>query len=153
MDQIELDAERKLVDNFLREVMQAYPKATYGEMMVRSALERGAIDRLLVSEGLRKNTVELRCGSCQHEWTTTIARMEPIPPCPSCNAAGDNAKELSSISLIEELGKMAVRSNTEIIYISVDTLLFCSPLLFPLLDSNNSHVCLFLFHNRGRRRW
>ena len=32
MDQIELDAERELVDNFLREVMQAHPKATYGEM-------------------------------------------------------------------------------------------------------------------------
>ena len=27
MDQIELDAERELVDNFLREVMQAHPKS------------------------------------------------------------------------------------------------------------------------------
>ena len=41
MDQIELDAERELVDNFLREVMQAHPKATYGEMMIRSALDQG----------------------------------------------------------------------------------------------------------------
>ena len=29
MDQIELDAERNLVDQFLREVMQNHPKATY----------------------------------------------------------------------------------------------------------------------------
>ena len=52
MDQIELDGERKMVDNFLREVMQAHPKATYGEMMIRSALDQGAVDMLLLSEGL-----------------------------------------------------------------------------------------------------
>ena len=40
MDQIELDAERSLVDHFLREVMQNHPKATYGEAMVRSALTK-----------------------------------------------------------------------------------------------------------------
>jgi peptide chain release factor subunit 1 len=90
-------------------------------MMVRSALERGAIDKLLISEGLRKNTITLQCGSCKHEWTATIGRMEALPACPSCEASGDNAKELNSVSLIDELGKMAERSNTEIVYISIDT--------------------------------
>ena len=47
--------------------------------------------------------------------------METLPSCPSCDASGDGAKELSNISLIDELGKMAERSNTEIIYISIDT--------------------------------
>ena len=50
MDQIELDTgEKKLVDRFLREVMQAHPN-TYGEMMIRSALDQGAVERLLLSE-------------------------------------------------------------------------------------------------------
>ena len=40
MGQIELDAERELVDNFLREVMQAHPEATYGEMMIRSTMDQ-----------------------------------------------------------------------------------------------------------------
>jgi peptide chain release factor subunit 1 len=121
MGEIELDAERQVMNSFLSELIKAAPRATYGEMMVRSALERGAIDKLLISEGLRKNTIELRCGSCQNEWIATVGRLEQLPSCPSCDASGDNAKELSSISLIEELGVMAERSNTEIIYISVDT--------------------------------
>ncbi len=121
MGEIELDAERQIMTKFLAELIKASPRATYGEMMVRDALERGAIDRLLISEGLRKSTVELQCGSCKHEWTASVGRMETLPSCPSCDASGDGAKELSNISLIDELGKMAERSNTEIIYISIDT--------------------------------
>ena len=52
MDQIELDIERNLVDNFLREVMQTNPKATYGEVMIRQALNQGAVSMLLLSEGI-----------------------------------------------------------------------------------------------------
>jgi peptide chain release factor subunit 1 len=121
MGEIELDAERQIMTKFLAELIKVSPRATYGEMMVRDALERGAIDRLLISEGLRKSTIELQCGSCKHEWTASVGRMESLPSCPSCNASGDGAKELSNISLIDELGKMAERSNTEIIYISIDT--------------------------------
>ena len=121
MGEIELDAERQVMNSFLAELFKSSPRATYGEMMVRSALERGAIDKLLISEGLRKNTISMQCGSCQHEWTATVGRMEALPACPSCKASGDNAKELNSVSLIDELGKMAERSNTEIIYISIDT--------------------------------
>ena len=44
MHEIELDAERQLVDQFLAEIMKQHPKATYGEMMIRSALEQGAVD-------------------------------------------------------------------------------------------------------------
>ncbi|GIS44215.1 MAG: hypothetical protein Ct9H90mP16_12850 [Candidatus Poseidoniales archaeon] len=40
MHEIELDAERQLVDQFLAEIMKQHPKATYGEMMIRSALSR-----------------------------------------------------------------------------------------------------------------
>ena len=53
MHEIELDAERQLVDQFLSEIMQQHPKATYGEMMLRAALEQGAVDTLLLSEGMR----------------------------------------------------------------------------------------------------
>jgi peptide chain release factor subunit 1 len=47
--------------------------------------------------------------------------MESLPKCPSCKASGDGAKELSNVSLIDELGSLAAKSNTEIIYISIDT--------------------------------
>ena len=79
MDQIELDAERELVDNFLREVMQAHPKATYGEMMIRSALDQGAVDTLLLSEGLSKRRVGWYCKPCSHEWEATQNSRSEIP--------------------------------------------------------------------------
>ena len=60
MHEIELDAERQLVDQFLAEIMKQHPKATYGEMMIRSALEQGAVDTLLLSEGIAKGSTSLR---------------------------------------------------------------------------------------------
>lgn len=121
MGEIELDAERQVMNEFLSELIKPHPKAAYGEKMVRAALEQGAVGRLLISEGLRKKTITYLCGSCNTEWTASVGREDPTPKCPSCKASSDGAKELSSISIIEELGVLAAKSNTEIVYISVDT--------------------------------
>lgn len=121
MGEIELDAERQVMNVFLGELVKSAPKATYGEKMVRQALDQGAVGRLLISEALRKNALTLECGSCNHEWDVSIARNEAIPDCPSCKASGDGAKELKNVPLIDELTKMAAKSNTEVVYISIDT--------------------------------
>ena len=121
MGEIELDAERQVMNVFLSELVKSAPKATYGEKMIRQALDQGAVGRLLISEALRKSSLTLQCGSCSHEWDVSLSRNEPIPDCPSCKASGDNAKELKNVSLIDELTVMASKSNTEVVYISVDT--------------------------------
>ena len=121
MGEIELDAERQVMNVFLGELVKSAPKATYGEKMVRQALEQGAVGRLLISEALRKNALTLECGSCNHEWDVSIARNEALPDCPSCKGSGDGAKELKNVPLIDELTKMAAKSNTEVVYISIDT--------------------------------
>jgi len=121
MGEIELDAERQVMNVFLGELVKSAPKATYGEKMVRQALDQGAVGRLLISEALRKSSLTLQCGSCSHEWDVSLSRNEPIPDCPSCKASGDNAKELKNVSLIDELTVIASKSNTEVVYISVDT--------------------------------
>lgn len=121
MGEIELDAERKIMDAFLSELIKNHPKATYGEKMVIQALDQGAVQKLLISESLRKNVVTLQCNSCNNEWKITIGRMEAIPNCPSCDGSGEKAKEIENISLIDELSTMAAKSNSEIVYISTDT--------------------------------
>ena len=121
MGEIELDAERKVMDVFLSELIKTHPKATYGQQMVKQALDQGAVQKLLISEALRKNTITLQCAGCRHQWKITIGRMEAMPNCPSCDVSGDKAKELDNVSLIDELSAMAVKSNTELVYISVDT--------------------------------
>ncbi len=121
MEEIELDAEKRMVDKFLIEVMKPFPKATYGEKMVRMALDQGAVNILLLSENLRKQTVSLKCNQCDHEWELSLNRTDPLPSCPSCDANEENIKETDSKTLIEELTNLATRASGKTVLISTDT--------------------------------
>ena len=109
MGEIELDAERQVVTEFLEELVKTSPKATYGEMMIRQALEQGAVAKLLISEGMRKNVVDISCNSCGHGWTVSIGRTDALPACPNCKADGDDLKD-QLMSSIDELSLMAAQS-------------------------------------------
>ena len=121
MDQIELDAERKLVDTFLREVMQAHPKATYGEVMIRNALEQGAVERLLLSENVSKRRVVWRCRSCGNEWASTQNRRSETSACKSCSSGDAREDEEKSMDLIDELSEIAGHTSASVTLISMDT--------------------------------
>ncbi len=121
MDQIELDAERELVDNFLREVMQAHPKATYGEMMIRSALDQGAVDTLLLSEGLRKRRVGWYCKPCSHEWEATQNSRSEIPDCPKCGSEDVREDPDRTRDIIDELTELAGHTSAKVSLISMDS--------------------------------
>ncbi len=122
MDQIELDVERKLVDNFLREVMQTNPKATYGEVMIRSALEQGAVETLLLSEALSKRRVEWSCKKCKEIWESTQNNRSEIPKCPKCKSSDDVINNPDkTIDLIDELSLLAARTSSKVRLVSLDT--------------------------------
>ncbi|MDP6885933.1 MAG: peptide chain release factor aRF-1 [Candidatus Thalassarchaeaceae archaeon] len=121
MDQIELDGERKLVDNFLREVMQAHPKATYGEMMIRSALDQGAVDMLLLSEGLRKRRVGWSCKPCTHEWEASQNHRSEIPDCPKCGSEDVREDPDRTMDMIDELTQLAGHTSAKVSLISMDS--------------------------------
>jgi peptide chain release factor subunit 1 len=121
MDQIELDAERNLVDGFLREVMQAHPKATYGEMMVRAALDQGAVATLLLSEGLNKRRVTWGCRRCSHGWETTQNKRTEIPNCPECGTDDIRENPEKTLDLIDELSTLAGHTSAKVILVSLDT--------------------------------
>ena len=121
MDKIDLDAERELVDRFLREVMQAHPKATYGEVMVRAALEQGAVDTLLLSEGLRVRRVGWYCKSCSHEWNSSQQSRTEIPDCPSCGSESPREDPERTMDLVDELSRLALRTSANVSLISLDS--------------------------------
>ena len=121
MDQIELDAERSLVDHFLREVMQNHPKATYGEVMVSSALDQGAVHTLLLSEGLRQRRVGWNCKECSHEWEATQRSLSDVPNCPSCDSEKIIEDPDRSMDLVDELSLLAGRISAKVSLISMDT--------------------------------
>ena len=121
MDQIELDAERNLVDHFLREVMQNHPKATYGESMVRSALDQGAVHTLLLSEALRQRRVGWTCKQCKHEWESTQSTRSDIPNCPSCDSENIIEDPDRSMDLVDELSMLAGHISAKVSLVSMDT--------------------------------
>ncbi|HJM18184.1 MAG TPA: peptide chain release factor aRF-1 [Candidatus Thalassarchaeaceae archaeon] len=121
MDQIELDVERTLVDGFLREVMQTNPKATYGEKMVRSALNQGAVSTLLLSEAISSRRVVWVCKSCTNEWEVTLSNSSAIPTCTDCNSVRVQEDSERTMDLIDELTILAEHTSADVRLVSLDT--------------------------------
>ena len=88
---LELTEEKRLVQRLLGEIRKADAGlAAYGERDVAHALELGAVDTLIVSDGLRQRRVTFRCTSCQKEFVRSLpdADIDRVldGPCPSCQS-------------------------------------------------------------------
>ena len=86
---LEVTADKQLMQRLFAEIRRADAGlAAYGEREVHAALDAGAVDVLLVSEGLRKKRVLLRCAACQKEPTKVVPDDEVDAaadgPCPLC---------------------------------------------------------------------
>jgi peptide chain release factor subunit 1 len=115
--------EKKLVDRFMREV--ARPDgglATYGEREVREALKLGAVDILLLSEGMRKERYKVRCPgpNCGYTGEVTQGELEFKPvPCPRCGTGLESDEE--PVDVVDELYKAAEEVGTKVALISADS--------------------------------
>ena len=121
MDQIELDVERTLIDEFLREVMQTNPKATYGEKMVRSALNQGAVSTLILSEAINKMRITWKCKECSNQWELTQSKTDAAPNCPECDSSSIVEDKDESMDLIDELTILAGHISADVRLVSLDT--------------------------------
>jgi len=92
--------------------------AAYGEDQVRRALEVGAVDTLLISEGLRKFRLEIRCPNCGHKETRTVADESTLPKCPNC---GHEFVVDSKTDIVDAFSTLADRTNAKVELISADS--------------------------------
>ncbi len=116
LQQLELFKERKLLDRFFREIRKPDGGlAVYGEKEVRDALERGAVDVLLISDGLRKYRVRWKCSQCGKEVVETIKGEIPEKTCPECGSPMDIVDKKD---LIEEYYEIAEENGTKVELIS-----------------------------------
>ena len=121
---LEIHDEKRLVQRFLNEVRKSEAGlAAYGEAEVLGALDAGAVETLLVSEGLRKKRVHFKCGSCGNEFTRTLldAEVEKVAsaPCPKC---GGSAPEIvSEEDYVEQLFRKAADSNATVRLVSAES--------------------------------
>ena len=110
---LELTEEKRIIQRLLNEIRRAETGlAAYGEKDVQTALEGGAVEILLISEGLRKKRVAFRCSSCGNAFdrTLTDAQVDEVlaSPCPKCGTSALTVTES------EVCSRTAVPSSAEI---------------------------------------
>ena len=121
---LDITEEKRLVQRLLGEIRRAeVGLAAYGERDVAHALELGAVDTLLVSDGLRRQLVRLRCGACQHEYARSLSDEEleaaESGPCPKCGASA--LTELSREDYVESLFRRAIDSGAQARLVSTES--------------------------------
>ena len=113
---MEIFRERELLQRFFKEIKKPDGGlAVYGEKEVREALEKGAVDILLISEGLRKYRVTWKCPQCGYEVKETIKGEIPDKECPNCEIIMDIVEKKD---LIEEYYDIAEEFGTKVELIS-----------------------------------
>jgi peptide chain release factor subunit 1 len=119
--------ERKIVQDFLYNIGQETGLATYGEKEVIQALKANNVRTLLLSEGIRRALVKLRCRDCGYEETRIVdldrmGEFEEEVGDLSCLRCSNGSYELvEKEDLFEALVKMAGGTEARVEVISTET--------------------------------
>lgn len=127
MRKIRYIEEKEAVQQFLNEIGQNTGLATYGEEEVRMALKTGAVETLLLSEGLDVLRVTVKCTACDHEEKHTLREQEvesleeelAVEACPECEAPALTIADTQD--LVDNLAELAEQIDSEIEMISDET--------------------------------
>ena len=116
---LDLMREKSLVQRLFEEIRKEEGGlAAYGEDQVRHALELGAVDSLLISEGLRKLRLKLKCANGDWEGERTAADEATIPACPK---DGGQLTVVEKRDIVEEFSALAANSGTKVELISSES--------------------------------
>ena len=119
--------ERKIMQQFLYEVGHDTGKITYGEEEVRRALESGAVNILLLSEGLEMTRVTVKCSACgyQEQHTVKNKTLQEFEQglagkaCPKCGATSLSITDKEDV--VDDFARLAEYTNTQVEIISTET--------------------------------
>ncbi len=116
LSDLEVVKEKKLVNKLLEEIRKPNGGlATYGEEQVKKALMIGAVDTLLISDGINKKQVEAVCGECGHEDEFSLTPPAKEPECPEC---GSYMEVENKRDIIDELYEQAENTGSSVELIS-----------------------------------
>jgi peptide chain release factor subunit 1 len=116
---LDLMREKRLFQQFLNELRKSEGLSVYGEDQIRNAIMIGAVDVLLVSEGLRKRRVTLDCPQCGTlELTVDKGPDGTSMTCPRCGTVGTVTKD---VDLVDDLFDQAGLMGTRVELISPDS--------------------------------
>lgn len=114
LSDFELIKERQLAEKFMEHLGKDTGLAAYGEKQVRDALEKGAVETVLVSEDVDRVNMEIKCDGCDYTKTESVKTKEynefvkelSERKCPECNQSKMYIeKEVDLITELHELAK------------------------------------------------
>ncbi len=116
----EVMKDKKQMEEFFKQ-LNAGDLATYGFEQTRRNLVMGAVDRLLISEDLRKDVITYDCGECDNTDREVVDRRKNTPShtCTDCGADVE-ATEEDREDAIDHLIEIAEQRGTETKFISTD---------------------------------
>lgn len=116
---MDLMREKRLISRLLEEIRKEDGGlATYGEGHVREALQMGAVDTLLLSEGLRLKRYTVECPSCGWKDVVTSDRQPGPGRCPSCGAV---TFVNDGVDIVDDFYDIADSMGTKVELISPDS--------------------------------
>ncbi len=93
LSDFELIKEKELMNNFMEHIGRDTGLATYGEKQVREALNRGAVETILVSEDVDRVNIVVKCDACDYQNVESVKTKDyndfvkklSSKKCPKCN--------------------------------------------------------------------
>lgn len=121
---LELTEEKRVIQQLLAEIRKAEKGlAAYGERDVRTALDAGAVDLLLVSEGLRARRLSMTCANCGQPFAVSVpddgVEAAKAAPCPNCGKGPTSVVDLED--LVEGLFRRAEEFGAKVRLISSES--------------------------------
>ncbi|MGN1044431.1 MAG: peptide chain release factor aRF-1 [Candidatus Methanomethylophilaceae archaeon] len=115
---MDLLKEKTLVQRLLTEIRKPDGGlSSYGENLVRDALNMSAVDTLLLSEGLSKRRIHVSCPA-GHVYEETVNDADDKVQCKVCGA---NAEVTRNEDLVDDFFELAEPYNTKVEIISMDS--------------------------------
>ncbi len=112
---LSLMKEKKMMTRFLDELRKPDGGlAAYGEAQTREAMQRGAVDTLLVSEAMEKIHIEYLCPKCGRKGEMMLKDITHVK-CPDCSAEVTVQKQTD---IVNELYELADKYGTKVEMIS-----------------------------------
>jgi len=116
---LDLMREKRLINRLLDEIRKSDGGlATYGEDHVRDAINNGAVDTVLLSDGLRKKRYLTECPSCGWKQSATAEAVPDAPRCPTC---GSQTVVGEGVDLVDDFYDVAEKMGSKVELISADS--------------------------------
>lgn len=115
---IDLMREKDMIQKLLAEIRKIDGGlSAYGEDEVRDAAEKGAVDTLLLSEGLNKRRITVNCPNGHHYKVT----MKESPDKVECVECGTTVEVTDDVDIVDDFYDIADAFNTRVELISEDS--------------------------------